>query len=61
MSASIRVPLRPKQNSPESRFEFIRHAACLGIPCLDLDETELAKEVRQVEVIAVGYNQPRDH
>ena len=29
------------------RFEFVRHAARLGIPFFDLDETELAEEVRQ--------------
>jgi predicted HTH domain antitoxin len=34
------------------RFEFIRHAARLGIPFFDLDETELAEEVRQAETLA---------
>ena len=29
------------------RFEFVRYAARLGIPFFDLDETELAEEVRQ--------------
>ncbi len=43
------------------RLEFIRYAARLGSPYFDLDETELAEEVRQVEMAAVGYNQPRDH
>lgn len=30
-----------------SRFEFIRYAGRLGIPFFDLDETELAEEVKQ--------------
>lgn len=29
------------------RFEFIRHASRLGIPYFDMDEVELADEVRQ--------------
>ncbi len=32
-----------------NRFEFIRHAARLGIPFFDMDESELAKEVHQAE------------
>ena len=42
------------------RFEFIRYAARLGIPYFDLDETELAGEIRRTEMVAVGYNRPHD-
>ncbi|MFN3763868.1 MAG: UPF0175 family protein, partial [Anaerolineae bacterium] len=34
------------------RFEFVRYAARLGIPFFDMDETELAGEVRQAETVA---------
>lgn len=34
------------------RFEFVRYAARLGIPFFDMDETELAGEVRQAEMFA---------
>ncbi len=32
------------------RTEFIRHAARLGIPFFELDETELAEEIRRAEM-----------
>ena len=31
------------------RFEFIRHAGRLGIPYFDMDDLELADEVRQAK------------
>ena len=34
------------------RFEFVRYAARLGIPYLDLDENELAEEIRRAEMFA---------
>ncbi|MCX7854679.1 MAG: UPF0175 family protein [Anaerolineae bacterium] len=34
------------------RFEFVRYAARLGIPYFDLDENELAEEIRPAETFA---------
>ena len=34
------------------RFEFIRYASRLGIPYFDMDEVELADEIRQAKKLA---------